>query len=58
MTTNAMHQSIGRNPLHTPQHPGCRMCHYAGFSNICIFSQGEECPYVSLRKNLNAPTQG
>ncbi len=29
----------------TRYHPSCRLCHYAGFSNICTFSQTDVCPY-------------
>ncbi len=35
-----------------PPHKNCRLCHHAGFSNLCTFSLGGECPYVSLRKIL------
>ena len=43
----------GRNLAQTPLQPNCRLCHYAGFSNLCIFSQGGECPYVSLKRSLS-----
>jgi hypothetical protein len=34
-----------RNITLTRFHPSCRLCHYAGFSNICAFSQTGECAY-------------
>ncbi len=42
-----------RNLSQTPQHPSCRLCHYAGYSNLCTFSQGGECPYASMRRMLS-----
>jgi hypothetical protein len=40
------------NQVHTPLHSNCRLCHIAGFSNLCTFSHGGECPYVSMRTAL------
>ena len=34
-----------RNVTLTRYHPSCRLCHYAGFSNICTFSRTGECAY-------------
>ena len=45
--------NTSKNVLHTPLHPNCRLCHYAGYSNLCTFAQGGECPYISLRNSLN-----
>lgn len=38
--------------VNQPLNANCRLCHMAGFSNLCTFSMGGECPYISLRKNL------
>ena len=40
------------NHVQTPMHANCRLCHVAGFSNLCTYSLGGECPYVSLKKTL------
>ena len=40
-----------RNPTLIRYHPSCRLCHYAGFSSICTFSQTGRCSY-------NTPAEG
>jgi len=45
-------KKTNRNVIQTPMHPNCRLCHYAGYSNLCTFAHGGECPYVSLRNSL------
>ena len=40
------------NPVQTQLHANCRLCHVAGFSNLCTFSLGGECPYVSMKRNI------
>jgi hypothetical protein len=42
-----------RNPVQTPLQSSCRLCHYAGFSNLCTFFQGGECPYIAMRKTFS-----
>ena len=42
-----------RNLVHTPLNPNCRLCHYAGYSNVCTFFSGGECPYISMRKSIS-----
>lgn len=41
------------NLVSIPMQPSCRLCHYAGFSNLCTYSLGGECPYISLKKSLS-----
>ena len=41
-----------RNNVHTPLHPNCNLCHYSGYSNLCTFSMGGECPYISMKKTI------
>jgi hypothetical protein len=35
-----------RNVILTRFHPNCRLCHYAGFSNLCTFFETGKCPYA------------
>jgi hypothetical protein len=42
METN---RKMDRNFSMTQYHPQCRLCSYAGFSNICTYSQTGVCPY-------------
>jgi len=51
-----MSEKINRtrtNLISIPMQSNCRLCHYAGFSNICTFSLGGECPYRTLKKTLS-----
>lgn len=50
---NEERSSTYRNLIQTPLHTNCRLCHYAGFSNLCTFFQGGECPYVTMKKSLS-----
>ncbi len=34
-----------RNPTLIRYHPSCRLCSYAGFSNVCNFSRTGKCAY-------------
>jgi hypothetical protein len=56
MLTNEKNNPSGRNVVLTPLHPSCRLCHYAGYSNICTHSHGGVCPYVALRNTLSKET--
>jgi hypothetical protein len=47
----------GRNIIQTPLHPNCRLCHYAGYSNLCTYFRGGKCPYVSLRNALSRESE-
>jgi hypothetical protein len=40
------------NRIHTPLHSNCRLCHSAGFSNLCTYAQGGDCPYMTLKRTL------
>jgi hypothetical protein len=42
-----------RNLAHTPLNPSCRLCHYSGYSNVCTFFSGGECPYISMKKSMS-----
>lgn len=39
-----------RNLAQTPMNPNCLLCHYSGYSNLCTFFRGGECPYSKAGK--------
>ena len=42
-----------RNVISTRFHTNCRLCHYAGFSNLCTFFETGKCPYAeSMRPEV------
>lgn len=41
-----------RNTVFTPTGTQCRLCHYAGVTNICDFFQNEPCPYIEIKKDI------
>ncbi|GEM_PF-1415888 len=53
MTISDKMNKTRANLVSIPMQSNCRLCHYAGFSNLCTFSLGGECPYLSLKKDLN-----
>ena len=46
-----------RNIVFTPYQPSCRLCRYAGFSNICNLSQNGTCLYVSFREDIGSTAE-
>lgn len=44
-------RKMERNFSMVQYHPQCRLCHYAGFSNICTYSQTGVCPYNGSIEN-------
>jgi hypothetical protein len=57
LVVNGKLDTHGRNPILTPLQPNCRLCHYAGYSNLCTYSEGGTCPYVSLRNSLSTKSE-
>jgi len=41
-----------RNVIMTKYHLNCRLCHYAGFSNLCNFFQTGECTYHQMTREV------
>lgn len=52
MTMSEKIKRTRTNLVSIPMQSSCRLCHYAGFSNLCTYALGGECPYLSLRKIL------
>lgn len=46
-----------RNPTMMRFHRSCRLCHYAGYSNICTFSRGGRCPFSAYVGNTGCNTE-
>jgi len=42
-----------RNLVQTPMNSSCRLCHYSGYSNLCTYFRGGECPYMAMKKSIS-----
>ena len=47
-----MEKSSTKSKAFTPNNPQCRLCHYAGYSNMCDLVSNGQCTVVQAWKSV------